>query len=164
MLCLSRAATAKKSARKRRQCTSCMCRVMFCLLKSVACHAHKKLALSTHLIAYAWIQSFKSFNDLKRHKKDKNNQKKFTYVCVNLILPPSLASGKREIELKKANRWTKHFESFICNETLFLSQKLHHKVKPAEPRTTYVTLHMILMLKVKVRARHAFTLKQKKLF
>ena len=28
----------------------------------------------------------------------------------------------------------------------------------------YVTLHRILMLKVKVRARHAFTLKQKNLF
>ena len=28
----------------------------------------------------------------------------------------------------------------------------------------YVTLHRILMLKVKARARHAFTLKQKNLF
>ena len=34
----------------------------------------------------------------------KNNRTKFTYVCVTWILQPSLASGKREIKLKKANR------------------------------------------------------------
>ena len=34
----------------------------------------------------------------------------------------------------------------------------------AIPHSLFVTLHRILMLKVKARARHAFTLKQKNLF
>ena len=76
-------------------------------------------------------------NHLRRHKKDKNNRK-FTYVSVNLIF--FLASGKRELESKQIN---KHLESFVCIETLFFSQELHHKVKPAGARTRYCTLNKV---------------------
>ena len=49
----------------------------------------------------------------------------------------------------------------------FLIQKRVHKYRTPTLSTKYslyVTLHRILMLKVKARARHAFTLKQKNLF
>ena len=49
-----------------------------------------------------------AFDGKRRKKGDgliiKNNRTKFTCVCVTWILQPSLASGKREIKLKKANR------------------------------------------------------------
>ena len=65
---------------------------------------HQKLTFLTHLIAYAWIQNISKLSNLRRHKKDTNDRRKFTYVRVNLIFPPSLASGKPRIELKKVNR------------------------------------------------------------
>ena len=66
-------------------------------------HVHQKLAYLTHLIAMPEFKIYPS-NHLRRHKNYKNNRTKFTYVCVNLIFPASLASGKRDIELKKVNR------------------------------------------------------------
>ena len=46
------------------------------------------------------------------------------------------------------------------DETLQSTIEMTPGLKPF----TYVTLHRTLMLKVKARARHAFTLKQKNLF
>ena len=53
------------------------------------------------------MREFKIYpSNLRRHKKDTNNRTHddFTYVRVNLISQPSLASGKPRIELKKVNR------------------------------------------------------------
>ena len=51
------------------------------------------------------MREFKIYpSNLRRHKKDTNNRTKFTYVRVNLISQPSLASGKPRIEVKKVNR------------------------------------------------------------
>ena len=48
--------------------------------------------------------------------------------------------------------------------TYILKYKGHDCKKSPPPNDLIVTLHRILMLKVKARARHAFTLKQKNLF
>ena len=58
---------------------------------------------------------------LRRHKKDKNNITKFSYVLVNLIFQLSLASGKPRIELKKVNRSINTGKvSLYCNLIFFL--------------------------------------------
>ena len=67
---------------------------------------------------------------LRRHKKknkqtNKQKKTKFTYVCVNLISQPSLAS---EIELKKVNKSIntgKVSFGLYCN-LIFFPRKLHH--------------------------------------
>ena len=51
---------------------------------------HQTLAFLTQLITYAWIQNHIQVN-LRRHKKTKMTQQ-FTYVRVNLIFQPSLAT------------------------------------------------------------------------
>ena len=51
------------------------------------------------------MREFKIYpSKLRRPKKDTNNRTKLTYVRVNLIFQPSLATGKPRIELKKVNK------------------------------------------------------------
>ena len=54
------------------------------------------------------MREFKIYpSNLRHHKKDTNiiiNRTKFTYVGVNLIFQPSLASEKPRIELRKVNK------------------------------------------------------------
>ena len=80
------------------------------------------------------MREFKIYpSNLRRHERDTNNRTKFTYVRVNLIFQPSLASGKPRIERKKENKSINTGKVFY----LFFSRKLYHKVKLARPRTTY---------------------------
>ena len=63
---------------------------------------HVKLPFLMH---YNRMSEFKIYpSNLRCHKKEKNYRTKFTYIHVNLIFQPFLASGKLRIELKKANR------------------------------------------------------------
>ena len=68
------------------------------------------------------MREFKIYpSNLRRHKKDKNNITKFSYVIVNLIFQLSLASGKPRIELKKVNRSINTGKvSLYCNLIFFL--------------------------------------------
>ena len=87
------------------------------------------------------MREFKIYpGNLRRHQKDTNNRTKFTYVRVNLIFQPSLAPGKPRLELNI------HWESFVCIVAIFSSRKLHHKVKPAGPRTTYCSYQKLKYL------------------
>ena len=107
---------------KRKQCTSCMSRVMFCLLKPLACHVHKKNGFLNALNCICLNSKFMPVIIWGAIKKIINNRTKFIYVCVNFFFPPSLASGKREIELKKANRSINSWKvSFVSK--LFSSPK-----------------------------------------
>ena len=50
------------------------------------------------------MREFKVYASNLRRNKDTTNRTKFTYVRVNLIFQPSLASGKPRIERKKVNK------------------------------------------------------------
>ena len=70
---------------------------------------------------------------LRRHKKDTNNRTKFTCVRVNLILSPSLASGKQI---------NKQSKNLVCIVTIFSSRKITSQRKTGQTKDhiLYITI------------------------
>ena len=86
-------------------------------------------------------------NHLRRHKKAKNNRTKFTYVCVSLIFPPSLASGKREIELKKANRSINSWKVSFVQRNFSLLPKITAQSKTGRTKDHIVDIEQMSELR-----------------